>query len=283
VPLIVYFAILGWGVLGALLVVAFTSSWPEDQHKNPSRAQNPTEDELSKPSAIASVLHRLVENKKTDSEKREIFENSQHRWSKWTAFGVWIYTLITVGIFIASLVSNSISGASRVDANRAWLAPTTFFFEKSVDDPNGPIVKVDFQNVGRVPALDVNVTGGIVPEHLTQPLMGRNNLPAINPSWEAVEADMRKACEGREPIKDRWTIFPSVQTDTNITVGVDEIAGSAAERGNVVAGTAIYIVVGCIVYRTFDETRRTGFCRYITKHRTGEWEILNCPVGNFAY
>jgi len=284
VLLIAYFAILGWGILGALLFIAFTSSWPEHQNKKTSRAHDPTEDELAKPSAVASILHRFVKHKESDSEKREAFEGSQHRWAKWTTVGVWLYTLITFAIFVASLIANRISNENLVNANRAWLAPTTFLFVKSVDDPDGPVVEVHYQNVGRLPALDVNASGGIPAGRLTaRTAPGWNTFPTPVDGWNVVETNMRNGCEAREPLTDRMALFPSAATDDKMELGINDIPSSKAEHQNVIDGTSMYLVVGCLVYRTFDETRRTGFCRYISKHRTGAWEIINCPTGNFAY
>lgn len=165
-----------------------------------------------------------------------------------------------------------------VAANRAWLAPTHVDFFKPIDDPDGPSFMGHYQNVGRYPALDVKNSLGWVAIPLTKPVATPRELPE-SVLWPGIDQTIRVGCGNSVPDPDGETVFPSTTNENNMLSGPSTSAGDKSEIN---AGRQLIVITGCLTYRTFDEVKHTGFCRYASKARTGQWEILSCRVGNFA-
>jgi hypothetical protein len=122
---------------------------------------------------------------------------------------------------------------------------------------------------------------GLAPAKLAHAIGNPRDTPEILPSWTIIDSVMKAVCEGSLPIVGSETVFPSVTTEHNMISGFDETKAKI-DRNSFQNGTDIILITGCLTYKTFDQIHHTGFCQYISKHRTGTWEFLTCPGGNYA-
>lgn len=174
--------------------------------------------------------------------------------------------------------SNGINQRTLVAANRAWLTPTSFDILTPPEAADGPNFMVHYQNAGRFPALDTKNSMGWSPMVLTKPIAGPRDYPE-SPMWGAVENTIKTVCNSSEPLNGGQAVFPSTSNEQNMISGRPE---GPIDKAEIIAGRQLVIITGCLTYRTFNEIHHTGFCRYVTKARTQQWEILSCQVGNFA-
>lgn len=88
-----------------------------DQSGNADGGDEPTSKEHQIAVAIDSfkAQYKAAQSDSSDHEKKAII------WTRWAAVGVFIYTAITVGIFITSIYQTKIAKDSLIAANRALI------------------------------------------------------------------------------------------------------------------------------------------------------------------
>jgi hypothetical protein len=198
--------------------------------------------------------------------------------SGWLAIWTLVLSIMTGISAVVLAITDSTLKHTLIDSNRAWLAPTHFEFLKSLEEIDGPSFIGHYQNVGRFPALDVKTGMGWIALPLTKKLVDPRGWPE-SPMWASIDQIARSGCLSNKPIEGSASVFPSTTIENNMVAGPSTSPGDKSEIN---VGTQIILVTGCLTYKTFDETHHTGFCRYITKARTGQWEFLSCQAGNFA-
>ena len=225
---------------------------------------------------VGGIISSLFRQRAPDDGQSERHHREVLRWTKLTFFGLLFYSVITFGLFIVGICQTKISQQTMVAANRAWLAPTVVEFLNPIEDPDGPVIIVRYQNIGRYPALDVKSGMGPVAVPFDQ---GTN--PREYPKsqmWPSIDKTIRDGCNANQPLVGAADVFPSTTKESNLIAGMkDQI-----DKSLVQSGAQIILVTGCLTYRTFNEIHRTGFCQYASKTRINQWEFLSCPVGNFA-
>jgi hypothetical protein len=208
-------------------------------------------------------------------------QHETHKWPRITAYAAIAYTGITAVILCVSACQTHLIKRSTIEANRAWLsAPNRFDFLKPIDDPEGPNFMGHYQNVGKSPALDVKDSMGWVAIPLSKPNIDPRAFPET-PLWDGIDKTIRGVCFTSKPIDGGQAVFPSGTEESNLVSGVPA-ASARGDKEEINAGRQLIVITGCLTYRTFDEIHHTGFCRFVTKARTGQWEVLSCQVGNFA-
>jgi hypothetical protein len=178
----------------------------------------------------------------------------------------------------AAIDGNGINSKTLIASNRAWLAPASVEFVKSIEANDGPIVSAIYQNVGRFPAMDVKATIAVNSIELDEKLVGPRVIGPRSRFWPHVDLTLRTACSINQPVVGGGSVFPSSPSGQNLISGPTE----PIDKVRILAGEHVLIAQACLVYRTFDETHRSIFCQFATNVRSGNWEFLNCPVGNFA-
>lgn len=165
-----------------------------------------------------------------------------------------------------------------IAANRAWLNPSHFEFVKTPDAPEGPIIMGYYENVGRFPALDIKFSAGWFPIPLAKPIEAKNVFPET-PLWPGFDKTIRTGCRGNQPMVGGATQFPSTHVEGHFNVTAPD---PIPDMRPVKDGGQIILLTGCLTYNTFDEAHHTGYCRYVFKNMSGQWDVAVCPVGNFA-
>src|ERR1700722_6062486 len=124
------------------------------------------------------------------------------------------------GAIVAGTARQSAETAKNtlIASNRAWLAPSSFDLLKPLDAPDGPVVRVHFQNVGRSPALDVRSRGAWIPVPLLNPIGDLNDAPNVSMGWEWLDKTMRDSCYGGTTIPDGSVAFPFSQKEETFDV-----------------------------------------------------------------
>jgi hypothetical protein len=258
--------------------------WPEKDHTSQQKAA--TKDKRAhswqyEPTYL--IFFRKYKNWYPDENRHKAEERKYWRRQN----GISIFTLISAvgagliafGAFQETrkqademVQSNKISRNTLIASNRAWLNPTHFEFIKPIDADDGPVVSALLQNVGRFPALDNKSTMVLFGVPLQAPIDGK----PYDSTWDQMGKTIRDACAMMASVPDGPSVFPSSISDTNM------IAKPPLDKIKIDAGEHLLLIMGCLAYSTFNEPHHTGFCRFASKARAGQWELLVCPVGNFA-
>jgi len=227
---------------------------------------------------IARIIDAFAHKPEAEQEQRERHQKQTIFWTKLTLWALIVYSTITAFIFLANYQSNEINREAMIAANRAWLGISRLEIARPIEAQDGPVIMAYIENIGRYPAFDMKTSGGWRTIRLAQPFKTAQAFPEID-SWAALDNSIRSGCLSNQPINGGMIQFPSTtheghyQLDSpNPIIGLQDVR----------MDSAIILAEGCLTYRTFAATRHTGFCQYISKFRTGQWEFNYCPAGNFA-
>jgi hypothetical protein len=233
---------------------------------------------------IAVAINSLSANFSTYLTKQDDSERKKSRRENITIGSLVVTAVVTIALAYIACLQTGISDRTDktlhntlVEANRAWLAPSHLEFIKAIDVADGPVVSVHFRNVGHSPGLNLKNSSGWLPIKITK--ASENGFPEVFPTWEQIGATIRTSCEQNKPTPDGQSVFPDEIREGNMIATAPK---DAADKSGITNGSEAIIVTGCLTYNSFDEVRHTGFCRYASKIRSGQWEFLSCPAGNFA-
>nr|WP_311538587.1 hypothetical protein [uncultured Bradyrhizobium sp.] len=170
------------------------------------------------------------------------------------------------------------------EANRAWLTPTRYQVRQQ---PEGPLVTVFYQNVGRDPALGVRVSLLVVEEHLKKPISSVLEFPEMD--WQAAKNVFEKCKSNPAQEGDGSIAFPSTIVEQNASslprLMVDGQLKTTVDSAKLSTGADILVAFTCLSYRSMNRTRHTGFCQYLAPQKDTpmeSWQFKWCPVANFA-
>jgi hypothetical protein len=266
-----------------------------EKPKNGTGGDDPSQQKknYTTPEAIVTLKDALIKEETANRDQ----EGKEDRWNKVISIATLFFVFCTTGgIFYQDIVLNSSDKAAHqaagaaIDsataaknsvtaANRAWLTPSTFEFLKPIEAEGGPDIMAHYRNVGRFPALDVKIGIAWQPFPLTKDFDGKG-FPEIG-DWPLLDFTSRINCETINSAIGADSVFPFENVERN-AIATRPKEFTATERADVTARRKIIIVLGCFTYRTFEELHHTGFCRFAVKERTGQWELVSCPAGNFA-
>jgi hypothetical protein len=233
-------------------------------------------------SIVWRVLHSLVAQARASDEQHKAAERVY--WERQLRVGKWL-NRITAGAAVVAIVGLLFvwlgleeTKRATIEANRAWLSPVHFKFERPLEDKDGPLIQVLFQNIGRDPAMNLKTAAHWEPVNLIKPMPKPEAFPEIVGGWEAMSATIKKDCWNNEPEIGNVAIIPTNNLASSFT------ASNPSPIPNldpiVKDHTQILVVKGCMTYTSFEQTRHTSFCHYLRGEAT--LEFASCRGGNFS-
>jgi hypothetical protein len=157
-----------------------------------------------------------------------------------------------------------------VTANRAWIAPRGVDLTAALEAGKDVQVNLYYANVGNSPA-------GIILGFESAVI---RNPPDVAPTAPLPIGVINRTCEGLIVPEETTVVFPDEAKDRWTTLSME---GKNITPG-VVEGSQVLALRGCIVYRTFEEIHRSGFC-YLLKRGADvarRSSTAECGDGNFA-
>jgi hypothetical protein len=221
---------------------------------------------------LASARQRAIDcrlQQQKDAEELK-FWNRQIRVAKalnWVTGVAAALSLLTMGILWFTLTD---SRKATEEANRAWLAPIGELMDAPPRLGEGWNTTVQFHNVGKEPALDVqykfeSTTAPGNPELVES---GGTGLPTNN------------VCGRITPYEKGTVVYTEHDYSEYHLIRIDK-----QEQNNVMSKKTTLVGMGCLAYRTFEKSHRAGFCFYLRPPdppQHDDWHWCICPRGNTA-
>jgi hypothetical protein len=165
--------------------------------------------------------------------------------------------------------------------DRAWIAPSNAALREPLSVSNELVLRVNFSNTGRQPALDF--TESLRPTWVNTPKpSGADNIVRWGQLaiWNRPELRLEQLCHGVHVRRGAMVVFPSAASALDSPPLSDSNTVAAVKRGDVTFG-----VVGCIAYLAHGRERHSSFCFYlqpIPSLPPDQWDVRTCPAGNYA-
>jgi hypothetical protein len=161
------------------------------------------------------------------------------------------------------------------EGTRAWLAPVAASLISQVENDKPINIGLQYNNVGRTPASDVNVS--------YQLLIFPNEAVDNGKAMAAIAS--KDVCEGVEPASGSEVIYPGpgrAQLILTITPTDSKTGKRIPLYDNYIGGRHTLAAQFCIAYKTFGVTHKSAFC-YLHRPATGAGLNFNqCSLGNHA-
>jgi hypothetical protein len=201
------------------------------------------------------------------------------RW-RWRKFLEIVGIVAGIGYAVVTYFQWQEMRTQTMEANRAWLAPSTAHFHDAPVVGKPVRVIFPYENVGRQPAIDMKVS--IFYDVLELPKSGHiNDFPRVGEDF----------CRTNPPTIKSGVVFPGAAKDENFTYS-DTMEQKINWDASLEEEKNILRVRGCVSYLTFGRTHYSWFCRVFTLRQietvNGVTTIssrrvgANCPDGNGA-
>lgn len=271
------------GAVASSLLLAILSAGSRKSEETAEKENQRADEHL-----IATATHRMAKY-----TKRLLIATIASVGTAIVTAGVLTYQLIEMrkayGPLKDSADAAKLAANSAQDSVRAWVGAISFaFVDLKSDDPLK--VRVTYQNVGKEPAEDVALS-------VSSSFMIRPTYPVELwkdlPDWHAQKAlESETQCKKTRSVNIRSTVYPSNSfgyfADTAKIVHMPGLPDSDIPNlfGWTKRETVIYIVNGCISYKTEGKRRYSSFCAFLNPAEGGpmaKWPFSACPVGNKDY
>jgi len=241
------------------------SQKPRDKHEHGGHPKKPPGTHNNSPEELAAINETLIAFSKKYEEGQEK-NPSRERWKfgmeVCTVIGIGIYTLITGGLFIASLYQIGIMQDTEHRQLRAYLhvARASVTYVEVVSGPLKVSVTPTYKVYGQTPA------GSVVPKwNLTvQPLPMTDRFPFDLNSFPATTTTVD--APGEERIMDTKDYVLPVEDIAKLNAGTHRLF---------IYGTILYVDV-------FKISRYTNFCFYLDIPGIKKRQAANCEIHNGA-
>jgi hypothetical protein len=260
----------------------------EKKSDNPENADKSDTKDPQIADSIASLRAAYLSSQDDNSKlQRGLF-----RWTKATAGGVFVYTLLTLVLVGLTYCSLQETRRSVVASTRAWIGPST---KPTIDGFSAQAattyVHINYKNVGKEPGvnfqesfiddwsatLPVPYDKNKPPDLSTQCWADGDNAIATDRSCETrIEGWIKDHCDSLTGQEER-VAFPDFGYDSQ-----KEIAAGAERRGS----NKVLFVQGCFAYKsriTGDKIHRSAFCFFKNLEPNAGGEVMRpCSLGNTA-
>lgn len=180
-------------------------------------------------------------------------------------------TVITTIIIACQLnVMRSTDEAIRiaVEGSRAWVAPQNAILLDDLKAGEPFRFQIEYHNVGREPALDVNPTYRL--ESISEKLFADNTFNS------AIES--HHICDGVKVAPGADVLYPAQTDGYKLVLGVPKGWMSA----DIVDGKSAMVVHMCIAYTTGKAVHHTAFCFFYRPGVSENKQFNVCTAGNYA-
>jgi len=236
-------------------------------------SQNPSKRDQNESDLVKS-LDAFVREYKTQGRSQDAHNSKALRWNIATFWAVFVYTLITVGIFIVSHDANVMN----LESGRAWLGTKSASIKQPIIRGQGLKVFIQYINTGKEPAKETDGVG------LVQFFSQKDWSNGV--AFEKLHM-LEKQCLKKRESTVRGISFPT-SGDNAYGINIDSNDEDIPEKSRLVAtdevisGKAVVAVSGCFVYETAGYIRHTAFCYNYQANRVSASAWVYCPAGNDA-
>jgi hypothetical protein len=202
---------------------------PREQEAQSGGAEKPTDHDESE-SDVVKTLKAIVGSYNAAQTKQSAQDDKHLWWNRATFWAVFVYSIITFGIFVAGIKSvtqarRSADAATKqaslaIDSERARFWPTGFVLKKTNDTDTNPTVDYGFTNMGRTPGLITEVLGECTVVNSTDMLPTISNDPSkIQKMGTAVGAGVAMTTESKPGLS-------PCEFDSPVPIGVYSMAST---------------------------------------------------------
>jgi hypothetical protein len=211
------------------------------------------------------IKHSTFAPEKHKAAERWV-NQEDHKHQRWALF----LSAIAIAISASALAVTGWAAMNASKADRAWVGPATMRLSHRPAAGQELRFYLEYQNTGRQPAQDVFVEMDSY----------RYNRQMTGDIAERSKRYLAR-CKSSNPSGDRLTIFPGKGTFEAYRVGEQFVTSE------VINGSDVILIDGCMVYRTLNEIHRTAFCfQYDVQNARDDEDgkpVMNlCNHGHYA-